>query len=108
VSYIVFRVFPPLPAMSALRNIRLLLWRNCIKRRRAMCSFCCELFFPVLVVLLFVGLFRAFTPDKFTDRMYPDKVTQVPNLAGMAFRMKNMSSVLALGAFGAMFVQNPL
>ncbi len=85
--------------MATCRNIRLLLWRNYLKRRRSLCSFCCECWFPIIVVLIFVGLFRAFSTETNPDRMYLQNHQTVPNLAGMGYRFANSSSVLALGEF---------
>ena len=86
--------------MPILRNIRLLMWRNCVKRRRAPCSSCCECLFPLLIVGIFVALFRAFKPENFADTQYLKDWSAVPNLAGQGFRAANMSAIIAIGAKG--------
>lgn len=86
--------------MGVLRNTGFLLWRNYIKRKRSCCSFCVELLFPVVVVLLFVALFQAFSPQNYPDSMYFGNLVAVPNLAGEGFRAINSTSFIALGAWG--------
>lgn len=83
--------------MSLLRNIRLLLWRNYIKRKRACCSFLCELLFPIIVTLLFVGIYHLFSPTSHPDSMYLNDTITVPPLAGMGYRTNVSNSVIAVG-----------
>lgn len=83
--------------MAACRNLSLLLWRNCLKRRRAPCSFACELLFPIIIVGLFIGLYQAFSTTVSPQRMYFDQLKSVPTLAGSGYRIQNASQVLALG-----------
>jgi hypothetical protein len=82
--------------MSA-RIIRLLMWRNCLKRRRALVSSFCELVFPIFIVGIFIGLFQAFTPSAYPDKQYLQEWAGVPNLAGQGYRVANLSSVIAIG-----------
>lgn len=89
--------------MAFLRNITLLLWRNCLRRKRTPVSCCVELFCPVLIVALFIGLFGLFTPKDYPDRMYLENHLTVPSLAGMGYRVANLSSSIALGT-----IQNSL
>ncbi len=87
----------PAPPMSALRNIRLLIWRNCIKRSRAKCSSLCELLFPLFIVAIFILLFQAFSNDRKPDAQYLQNWAAVPTLAGQGFRALNTTSVIAIG-----------
>lgn len=86
-----------LPTMAAFRNICLLLWRNYVKRRRSLCSFCCELFFPIIIVALFIALYQAFSRTNRPDKMYFDNWSTVSPLAGVGYRFANASQRLALG-----------
>ena len=83
--------------MTAARNIGLLLWRNALRRKRAPISCAFELLCPVLVVLVFVGLYGLFTPKNSPDRMYLENYATVPTLAGVGYRLANSTSVIALG-----------
>jgi hypothetical protein len=92
------RLSTPTPtSMSALRNIRLLIWRNCIKRSRAKCSSLCELLFPLFIVAIFILLFQAFSNDRKPDAQYLRDWAAVPTLAGQGFRALNTTSVIAIG-----------
>ncbi len=77
--------------------MKLLLWRNCIRRKRSCCASFCELMSPVFIVILFSLLYRAFTPKDNPTQQYLDRKTDVPSLAGFAYRMEVSDSVLALG-----------
>jgi hypothetical protein len=80
------------------RRVRLLLWRNCVRRKRAPCAAICELCSPVVIVILFTLLFFAFTPSKKPAAQYLRVQAQAMPLAGYAYRLAVQSSMLALGA----------
>ncbi len=43
------------------RGVRLLLWRNCVRRKRAKCASCVELLSPCFIVVMFTLIYTAFS-----------------------------------------------
>lgn len=80
------------------RAVSLLLWRNCVRRKRAKCASVVELIAPILVVALFSGLFLAFSNKDHAAAQYiRDRATSQP-LAGFSVRLGLYNAELALGA----------
>ena len=80
------------------RAVRLLLWRNSVQRKRAKCATFCEVISPVFITILFALLYRAFSTDDKPTSQYLDNRTDVPALAGLAYRLQVADAVIALGA----------
>jgi hypothetical protein len=81
-----------------MRSVGLLLWRNCVRRRRAKCASVVELLAPIVVVALFSGLFLAFSNKDHAAAQYVrDRATSQP-LAGFGYRLQLYNAELGLGA----------
>ncbi len=86
------------PRAMCVRAVRLLLWRNCIRRKRAKCSSLCELFSPVIVVIMFSLIFRAFKNSTEPAQQYLTSMGTVYPMAGYAYRLQLYEAQLGLGA----------
>ncbi len=75
----------------------MLLWRNCIRRKRAKCASCVELFSPVFVVIMFALIYMAFTNKDKPAQQYLDDTADVYPLAGFAYRLQLYNAQLGLG-----------
>ena len=79
------------------RAVRLLLWRNCVRRKRAKCATCVELFSPVFIVIMFVLIYKAFSDKTRPATQYLDNRDGVPNLAGLAYRLQLYNANFGIG-----------
>ncbi len=77
--------------------VTLLLWRNCIRRKRAKCAACCELLSPVFVVIMFTLIYYAFTNKDKPAQQYLEDTANVYPLAGFGYRLELYNAHLALG-----------
>jgi hypothetical protein len=87
----------PPPLKINMGAVTLLLWRNCIRRKRAKCASCCELLSPVVIVILFALIYYAFTNKDKPVQQYLDAAADVYPLAGFGYRLELYNAHLALG-----------
>ena len=80
------------------RSVRLLLWRNCIRRKRAKLSSLVELVSPILVVVLFRMLYTLFPNTNQPAQQYINNQNTVQPLAGYAYRLSLYNAYLGIGA----------
>jgi hypothetical protein len=91
-----------------MRTLALLLWRNLIRRKRAKCASCIELFSPVFVVVCFVLIYLAFSNENKPAQQYLDDTADVYPLAGFAYRLQLYNAELGLGECSELPFSGPL